>query len=123
MEYFDIKEIVTATMILFAVIDIIGSVPIILDLKQKVGHVQSEKASIVADQHHQFVFKVVPDANKHEVKKAVELMFKVVVEQVRLCNVKGKVKRHAQRLGKRANWKKAYVTLAEGSTIEMMSGE
>jgi multiple antibiotic resistance protein len=48
MNYFDLKEIVTATMILFAVIDIIGSVPIILDLKQKVGHVQSEKASIVA---------------------------------------------------------------------------
>jgi multiple antibiotic resistance protein len=48
MNYFDLKEIVTASMILFAVIDIIGSVPIILDLKQKVGHVQSEKASIVA---------------------------------------------------------------------------
>ena len=47
-DYFDIKEIGTATMILFAVIDIVGSIPIILDLKQKVGHVQSEKASIVA---------------------------------------------------------------------------
>jgi len=46
--YFDIKEIVTASMILFAVIDIIGSVPIIIDLRQKVGHIQSEKASIVA---------------------------------------------------------------------------
>ncbi len=45
---FDIKEIVTATMILFAVIDIIGSVPIIIDLRQKVGHIQSEKASLVA---------------------------------------------------------------------------
>jgi multiple antibiotic resistance protein len=48
VEYFNFKEIATATMVLFAVIDIIGSVPIILDLKQKVGHVQSEKASIVA---------------------------------------------------------------------------
>ena len=45
---FDIKEIITVTMILFAVIDIIGSIPIIIDLKQKVGHIQSEKASIVA---------------------------------------------------------------------------
>ncbi len=45
---FDFKEIVTATMILFAVIDIIGSVPIIIDLRQKVGHIQSEKASFVA---------------------------------------------------------------------------
>jgi multiple antibiotic resistance protein len=48
MDYFNIKEIGTATMILFAVIDIVGSIPIILDLKQKVGHVQSEKASLVA---------------------------------------------------------------------------
>jgi multiple antibiotic resistance protein len=47
-DYFDIKEIATASMILFAVIDIVGSIPIILDLRQKVGHVQSEKASIVA---------------------------------------------------------------------------
>ena len=46
--YFDVKEIVTASMILFAVIDIVGSVPIIIDLRQKVGHIQSEKASIVA---------------------------------------------------------------------------
>ena len=42
------KEIITATMILFAVIDIIGSIPIIIDLRQKAGHIQSEKASIVA---------------------------------------------------------------------------
>jgi multiple antibiotic resistance protein len=45
---FDIKEILTCTMILFAVIDIVGSIPIIIDLRQKVGHIQSEKASIVA---------------------------------------------------------------------------
>ena len=44
----DIKEIVTATLILFAVIDIIGSIPVIIDLRQKVGHIQSEKASLVA---------------------------------------------------------------------------
>jgi multiple antibiotic resistance protein len=44
----DIKQIVTATMILFAVIDIIGSIPIIIELRQKVGHIQSEKASLVA---------------------------------------------------------------------------
>lgn len=45
---FDLKEILTATMVLFAVIDIVGSIPIIIDLRQKVGHIQSEKASIVA---------------------------------------------------------------------------
>lgn len=48
MGYFDIREMVTASMILFAVIDIVGSVPIIIDLRQRVGHIQSEKASIVA---------------------------------------------------------------------------
>lgn len=83
----------------------------------------SEKASIVADQHRQVIFKVMPDANKHEVKKAVELMFKVVVEQVRMANVKGKVKRHGQRLGKRADWKKAYVSLAEGHDISFVGAE
>jgi large subunit ribosomal protein L23 len=83
----------------------------------------SEKASVVADQHRQFTFKVVPDANKHEVKKAVELMFKVVVDQVRICNFKGKVKRHGQRLGKRAAWKKAYVSLAEGHDINFVGAE
>jgi multiple antibiotic resistance protein len=44
----DLKQIITSTMVLFAVIDIIGSVPIIIDLRKKVGHIQSEKASIVA---------------------------------------------------------------------------
>ena len=46
--YFNFKEIATATMILFAVIDIVGSVPIIIDLRQKTGHIQSEKASLVS---------------------------------------------------------------------------
>lgn len=45
---FDFKEIVTATLVLFAVIDIVGSIPVIIDLRQKVGHIQSEKASLVA---------------------------------------------------------------------------
>lgn len=48
LEIFDFKEIFTAGMILFAVIDIIGSIPIIVNLRQKVGHIQSEKASIVS---------------------------------------------------------------------------
>ena len=48
MNFFDIKEIVTATMILFAVIDIVGAMPIIIRLRQKVGHIQSEKATLVA---------------------------------------------------------------------------
>ena len=45
---FNLKEIVTCTMVLFAVIDIVGSIPIVIGLRKKVGHIQSEKASIVA---------------------------------------------------------------------------
>ena len=45
---FDLKEIITASMVLFAVIDIVGSIPVIIDLRKKVGHIQSEKASIIA---------------------------------------------------------------------------
>ncbi|MEQ8325013.1 MAG: MarC family protein [Vicingaceae bacterium] len=48
MKYFDLKEIATASMILFAVIDIVGAMPIIIRLRQKVGHIQSEKATLVA---------------------------------------------------------------------------
>lgn len=81
----------------------------------------SEKATIVAEKHRQVVFKVRPDANKIEVKQAVEKLFKVKVDRVRLCNVKGKIKRHQQVLGKRKDEKKAYVSLAEGHDINFMS--
>lgn len=83
----------------------------------------SEKATIVADKHRQVVFKVRPDANKIEVKQAVEKLFKVKVDNVRLCNVKGKVKRHQQVLGKRKNEKKAYVSLSDGHDINFMNIE
>jgi multiple antibiotic resistance protein len=49
---FSLKEIATCTMVLFAVIDIIGSIPIVIGLRQKVGHIQSEKASLVAGDNH-----------------------------------------------------------------------
>ena len=54
---FDIKEIITAAMILFAVIDIIGNIPIIIDLRQKVGHIQSEKASIIEVNSESFIVR------------------------------------------------------------------
>lgn len=92
-------------------------------LKVLLGPHISEKASMVADAHRQFVFKVVPSANKREIKFAVEKMFKVKVENVCVANVKGKVKRHAQRLGKRKDWKKAYVSLAEGHDINFVGAE
>ena len=80
----------------------------------------SEKSANVADQSNQYVFKVTTDSNKTEIKGAVELMFKVDVEDVKVVNVKGKVKRHGQRLGKRSDWKKAYIRLKQGQEIDFV---
>ena len=85
--------------------------------------VVSEKSTRVADRHRQFVFKVDKSASKLEVRKAVELMFDVKVDSVQTSNVTGKTKRHGQTTGKRADWKKAYVTLAEGHDIDFMGAE
>lgn len=78
----------------------------------------SEKTTLVAEASGQHVFKVLPDATKIEVKQAVEQLFEVKVAQVRVMNVKGKTKRFGQKFGKRSDWRKAYVTLAEGQDID-----
>lgn len=78
----------------------------------------SEKSTIAADKNRQFVFQVVRDANKAEVKQAVESLFNVQVEAVRVSNMQGKVKRFGQMLGRRNNSKKAYVTLKPGFDID-----
>jgi large subunit ribosomal protein L23 len=78
----------------------------------------SEKTTMVADTSGQHVFKVLPDATKIEVKQAVDQLFEVKVTQVRVMNVKGKTKRFGQKFGKRSDWRKAYVTLAEGQDID-----
>lgn len=83
----------------------------------------SEKSALNTENNNQYVFKVAIDANKPEIKKAVESVFDVKVSKVQTSIAKGKVKRFGQKIGRRKDWKKAYVTLAEGSTIEMMSGE
>jgi large subunit ribosomal protein L23 len=83
----------------------------------------SEKSSMVAESNQQHVFKVLPDATKGEIKEAVEELFKVQVSQVRVLNVKGKVKRFGQREGSRSNWRKAYVTLAAGQEIDFAGGK
>ena len=77
----------------------------------------SEKATQIADRHSQVVFRVVQDATKPEVKAAVELLFKVDVEAVRIANVKGKAKRFGAYSGRRRHWKKAYVSLKPGQEI------
>lgn len=79
--------------------------------------VVSEKATFLADKHEQVVFRVTQSATKPEVKAAVELMFKVEVESVQISNVKGKEKRFGRFMGRRRNWKKAYVCLKAGQQI------
>ncbi len=81
----------------------------------------SEKSSNAAEDNNQFVFRVEKSVNKLQVKKAVELMFDVDVDSVRLLNVKGKVKRFGRTLGKRSDWKKAYVKLKAGQEIDFAS--
>ncbi|MCO7224997.1 50S ribosomal protein L23 [Pleionea sp. CnH1-48] len=82
----------------------------------------SEKATIAAE-NGQFVFKVATDATKLEIKRAVELMFEVEVNNVRTLNVKGKTKRVGTMTGRRKDWKKAYVSLKEGQDIDIVGGE
>jgi len=83
----------------------------------------TEKATTIADQHQQIAFKVRTDATKPEIKAAVEMMFKVEVEKVAVINVKGKTKRAGRTMGKRSDWKKAYVSLKPGQEIDFAAGE
>ena len=85
-----------------------------------VAPVVAEKATRVAEEHNQVVLKVRPDANKTEIKQAVETLFDVKVASVTTTNVKGKVKRTGRIMGKRNDWKKAYVTLVDGTDINFL---
>lgn len=83
----------------------------------------SEKATLVADKFEQVVFRVATDATKPEIKAAVEMMFKVSVDSVQVASVKGKVKRMGRFVGRRNDWKKAYVCLAAGQEINFAASE
>ncbi|MBT8060626.1 MAG: 50S ribosomal protein L23 [Xanthomonadales bacterium] len=83
----------------------------------------TEKTTLIGQNSNQYVFHVVPDARKAEVKGAVELLFDVNVEAVRIVNVKGKSKSFRLRPGKRSDWKKAYVRVQEGQVIDFLGGE
>lgn len=78
----------------------------------------SEKAAITAELNG-YVFKVAVDATKAEVKAAVETVFEVSVENVRVIKVKGKTKRTRTGMGRRKDWKKAYVRVADGQEIDL----
>jgi large subunit ribosomal protein L23 len=79
--------------------------------------VVSEKSTFVADKNRQYVFRVADHATKPEIKAAVELMFKTKVDSVTVLNVAGKQRRFGRTIGRRRNWKKAYVRLAAGQEI------
>jgi large subunit ribosomal protein L23 len=81
----------------------------------------SEKTARIQEQSNQYVFEVATTATKADVKSAVESLFNVKVEAVNVLNVKGKTKTFRQRAGRRGDWRKAYVRLAEGQTIDVMA--
>ena len=85
--------------------------------------VVSEKSTFVADKNRQYVFRVADGATKPEIKAAVELMFKTKVDSVTVSNVKGKKRRFGRVEGRKRNWKKAYVRLAEGQEINFAATE
>jgi len=81
----------------------------------------SEKATRI-EANAQYAFRVAPDATKREIGRAVEVLFEVQVERVQVLNVKGKQKRFGRRLGKRKDWRKAYVRLKPGHSIDFGGG-
>ncbi len=78
--------------------------------------------STQGSEHNQVTFKVSLSATKPQIKQAVEGLFEVKVKQVNTIRMNGKVKRFKGRIGKRKDWKKAIVSLAEGQSIDMMTG-
>jgi large subunit ribosomal protein L23 len=81
----------------------------------------TEKSTMLGDRG-QYVFEVAPHANKIEIKRAVEVVFKVDVEAVNISHVHGKMRRMGKSTGMTASWKKAFVTLRPGQKIELFQG-
>jgi|JI61114BRNA_FD_contig_121_76374_length_4116_multi_3_in_0_out_0_2 large subunit ribosomal protein L23 len=79
----------------------------------------TEKSVSQLNSDNEFVFEVGVDANKVSIKKAIEAFYGVNVHSVRTLVVRGKVRRHGRHFGKRRNWKKAYVRLAAGQTLNV----
>jgi large subunit ribosomal protein L23 len=91
--------------------------------KVLLGPVVSEKAAILTEASNQVVFKVARDAAKPEIRAAIEKLFEVKVLSVRTALIKGKTKRTKHGIGKRNDWKKAYVRLEEGQDLDLLSAE
>ena len=86
------------------------------------GPVITEKGTLVNELGNQVVFRVDRRANKIEIRQAVERLFKVKVEKVRTSRLLGKTRRVGKSMGRRSDWKKAYVTLVEGARIDFFEG-
>ncbi|MFN9709697.1 MAG: 50S ribosomal protein L23 [Burkholderiales bacterium] len=82
----------------------------------------TEKATFIAEKNNQVLFKVLPDATKHEIKAAVESLFSVEVLSVQTLVQKGKVKRFARAIGRRNHVKKAFIVLKEGQELKIGEG-
>lgn len=83
----------------------------------------SEKTARLQEISNQYAFEVSRDASKADIKAAVEQMFSVSVKAVNVVNVKGKSRSFRNRAGRRGDWRKAYVTLADGQSIDVMSAK
>ncbi len=92
-------------------------------MKVIVSPIRTEKSHRLADSSRQITFKVLPGASKSEIRQAIKLLFEVDVISVQVLNCRGKAVRFGQGYGSQKNWKKAYVTLAEGQDIDFASGE
>ncbi len=86
------------------------------------GPLLTEKGTIIKEQDNKLLFKVAKEANKIEIKNAVEEIFKVKVDRVATMNYKGKKKRMGKYEGKRSDWKKAIVTLKKGEKLDFIEG-
>jgi len=82
----------------------------------------TEKGTIAGEKANQVVFRIHPNANKHQIRVAIEDLFKVTVLKVRTSNFLGKQRRRGRTVGRRPNWKKAYVSLKRGDRIEVFEG-
>jgi len=82
----------------------------------------TEKGTIARETYGQYIFEVDRGANKHQIKEAIQKLFNVHVSDVKTLNVRGKIKRMGRSIGKKSNWKKAYITLKEGEKIEFFEG-
>jgi large subunit ribosomal protein L23 len=78
----------------------------------------TEKTSLAMQNHNQYTFRVRRDATKTDIRKAIELMFDVKVAGVQVVNEPGKVRRFGRSIGRTQDWKKAYVSLSPGQTID-----